>query len=141
MTNNERAYFEFCFAFGYITLKEQYEFMKLIKYLIDHKFIEINSREGKSIITKINFKINYYFLLNFYSKKEKYNRLSFYSFDKYAIMNFCKLVNNKKYNMDGVYQKNDKSFWFPDYIIYKMNIKEYILFNPHHNLIYNKVIE
>ena len=141
MTNNEKAYFEFCFAFGYITLEEQYKFMKLIKYLINNKFIEINTREGKSIIRKINMKINYYHLSKFFTKKEKYNRLSFYLFDKHAIMNFCRLVNNKKYNISGVYQKNDKSFWFPDFIIYKMNIKEYILFNPHHNLIYDKVIE
>ena len=141
MTNNERAYFEFCFAFGYITLKEQYEFMKLIKYLIENKFIEINSREGKSIIKKINLKIKYYCLVKIFTKKKKYNRLSFYNFDKYAILNLCRLVNNKKYNIDGVYQKNDKSFWFPDFIIYKMNIKEYILFNPHHNLIYDKMIE
>jgi hypothetical protein len=34
MTPNEKAYYEFCFAFGYITAKEQVEFMKLIKYLI-----------------------------------------------------------------------------------------------------------
>ena len=51
------------------------------------------------------------------------------------------LVYNKKtYKISGVYQKNDTSFWFPDLIVYKMNIQEYILFNPHHNLVYEKNI-
>jgi hypothetical protein len=76
------------------------------------------------------------------AKKEKYNRLSFYFFDKYAIMNLCKLVYNKKeYKIHGVYQKNDTSFWFTDLVVYKMNIQEYILFNPHKNLVYEKLIE
>ena len=57
-------------------------------------------------------------------------------------MNLCKIVYNKKdYKIDGVYQKNDTSFWFPNLIVYKMDIEEYILFNPHHNLIYDKLIE
>ena len=55
-------------------------------------------------------------------------------------MNFCRLVNNKTYNIHGVYQKNDTSFWFPNTIFYKMNIEEYILFNPHRNLVYDKLI-
>ena len=64
-----------------------------------------------------------------------------YYFDKYAIMNLCKIVyHNKDYNISGVYQKNTKSFWFPDLLVYKMNIQEYILFNPSHNLIYEKQV-
>lgn len=35
MSNNERAYFEFKFAYGYISLEEQYQFMKLVKFLIE----------------------------------------------------------------------------------------------------------
>jgi hypothetical protein len=142
MSNNEKALFEFKFAFGYISVKEQYEFLKLIKYLINNKLLDIKTREGKSIISKVKLKINYYKLSSILSNKEKYNRLSFYYFDKYAIMNLCKIVYNKKeYNISGVYQKNDTSFWFPDFIVYKMNIQEYILFNPHKNLTYsNEVI-
>jgi hypothetical protein len=68
-----------------------------------------------------------------------YNRLSFYNLDKHAIMNLCKVVP-KKYNINGVYQKNDTSFWFPDFVIYKMNIQEYILFNPPHNLKFVKEV-
>lgn len=142
MNKNEKALYEFKFAFGYISLKEQYEFLKLVSYLIKNKLIKLDTREGKSIIKKLDFKINYYRISHFLSKKEKYNRISFYLFDKYAIMNLCKLVYNKNdYKISGVYQKNDTSFWFPDLVVYKMNIQEYILFNPHHNLVYDKLIE
>lgn len=142
MNSNEKALYEFKFAFGYITLKEQYEFLKLVSYLIKNKIIELNTRDGKSILKKLDFKINYYKMSYLFSKKEKYNRISFYLFDKYAIMNLCKLVSNRKdYKIYGVYQKNDTSFWFPDLVIYKMNVQEYILFNPHHNLVYDKIIE
>ena len=113
-----------------------------IEYLIENKFIKMDTREGKSILKKLDFKINYYKIGSALPTKEKYNRLSFYYFDKYAIMNLCKIVYNKrKYRISGVYQKNDTSFWFPDLIVYKMDIEEYILFNPHHNLIYDKIIE
>jgi hypothetical protein len=141
MNSNEKALYEFNFCFGFITVDEQYKFMKLIKYLIDHKFIDIKMRNGKSIIGKLNIKIKYYELTSIFGKKEKFNRLSFVDFDKHAIMNLCKLVNNNKYKIAGVYQKNDTSFWFPNLIVYKMNIQEYILFNPHHNLVYDKIIE
>lgn len=142
MLPNEKALYEFNFAFGYITIEEQCEFLKLIKYLIENNFIKLDTREGSSILKKLNFKINYYKVSSLISKKKKYNRLSFYFFDKYAIMNLCKIVYNKKeYKISGVYQKNDSSFWFPNLIVYKMNIQEYILFNPSHNLEYDKVIE
>jgi len=141
MSVNERALYEFKFAFGYLTLKEQYEFLELIKYLIIKKYIKINKRDGKSILKKIEFKINYYKVSYLFTQKEKYNRISIYNFDKYSVMNFCKLVNNNKYKISGIYQKNDTSFWFPDLIVYKMNIQEYIFFNPHRNLEYDKVIE
>jgi len=50
------------------------------------------------------------------------NRLSFYEFDKHTIMNLCKIIHEKNMNISGVYQKNDTSFWFPDFIVYKMDI-------------------
>lgn len=140
MTPNEKAFFEFKFAFGYITLKEQYLFLKFVEFLMYHKFILLESRQGKSIISKLRQKILYYNTNVFFKRKEKYNRLSFYLFDKYAMMNLCRIVS-KKNNISGVYQKNDTSFWFPDLIIYKMNIKEFILFNPHHNLVYDKEVK
>lgn len=142
MTNNDKALFEFQFAFGYITIKEQYEFLKLVQYLIENKFIEMETRKGKSLLIKLKLKLNYYNVASILIKNKKYNRLSIYLFDKYAIMNLCKIVYyNKTYNISGVYQRNDNSFWFPDLLVYKMNIQEYILFNPSHNLEYDKMIE
>jgi hypothetical protein len=141
MTYNEKALYEFKFCFGFITVKEQNEFMKLIKFLIENKFIDIKRRDGKSILSKLELKIEYYELSSHLTKKEKLNRLSFYDFDKHAIMNLCKIVHQENINIAGVYQKNYKSFWFPDIIVYKMDIQEYILFNPQDNLLYDKLIE
>ena len=137
---NQRAFFEFKFAYGYITAEEQYQFMKLIKFLIQHKFIDIKMREGTSIINKLSKKIDYYYFLNKTNTNNKYNRLSIYLFDKYALNNLCKIIPSH-YKISGVIQEDTKSFWFPDLIVYKMNIKEYVLYNPHHNLIYYKMIE
>lgn len=141
MTSNEQALFEFNFCFGFITVKEQYEFMKFIKYLIDNKITDIKRRDGKSILDKLKIKINYYKVTSLLNKKENLNRLSFYDFDKHAIMNLCKIIHEKNMNISGVYQKNDSSFWFPDFIVYKMDIQEYILFNPQDNLVFDKLIE
>jgi hypothetical protein len=141
MSTNEKALYEFKFCFGFIRVEEQYEFMNLIKYLIENKLADVKRRDGKSILKKLKLKIGYYKVASLLGKKEKFNRLSFYDFDKHAIMNLCKLVNNKTYNISGVYQKNDTSFWFPDFIVYKMDIQEYILFDPQDNLVYDKLIE
>jgi len=141
MSNNEKAFYEFKFAFGYITLKEQFEFLKFIEYLLVNKCMKIENRSNSNILTKLREKIYYYNTNVFFKRKLKYNRLSFYSFDKYGIMNLCKILKKTNYNITGVYQKNDNSFWFPDFVVYKMNITEYILFNPYHNLEYDKKVE
>lgn len=141
MSQNERALYEFNFCFGYLTVTEQYKFMKLIKYLLEKKIINLKTRQGDSILKKIKIKIYYYKVGSLFGKKELSNRLSFYDFDKHAIMNLCKIVNNSKFKIDGVYQKNDTSFWFPDLVVYKMNIQEYILFDPQDNLVYDTIIE
>ncbi len=153
LTQNERAYFEFSFAYGYITAEEQYEFMKLVKFLIQKKYLDIKNREDQSILKKINQKINYYYYLQKINSRElslsftsndlnkiKYNRLSIYLFDKYSLNNLCK-ITPKNYKLDGVFQPDNKSIWFPDLKIYKMNIQEYVLYNPHHNLTYNEIVE
>jgi len=140
MNNKEKALYEFKFAFGYITIKEQYEFLLLIKFLIENNYIEIERRDGDSIINKLNLKIAYYNINKFFNQKNRYNRISIYKFDKYAIMNLCRCLKYK-YNITGVYQKNDTSFWFPNLGLYKMNIKEYIFFNPAKNLKYDKKIQ
>ena len=143
MTTNEMALFEFKFCFGLIDLEKQYHFMKLLVDLIENKSIDdIERRQGGSILPKLKRKMKYYNLFSLFDKKHsKTNRLSFYDFDKHAISNLCKVVKEKGIDISGVYQKDTNSFWFPDLIIYKMNIEEYILFNPQDELKYVKMIE
>jgi len=133
MNNKEKSLYEFEFIFGYISLKEQYNFLLFIKYLIQNNFIEILSRHDTSLLPKINKKINFYKLYPF-GKKENLNRISLYEINKNALFNLCKLVY-KKYNIDGVYQPNTNSYWYPDLVVYHMNIEEFILFSPHTELI------
>ena len=141
MNTNERAYYEFCFVFGYLTIEEQYKFMNLLKYLLENQFMEMKMRNGKSILNKLWMKINYYNLSHMFAKKQKYNRLSFYDLDKHAVLNVCKLVKSNNINISGLFQENTTSFWFPDLVVYKMDIEETILFNPHHNLLFDKLVE
>lgn len=140
LSNNQKALFEFKFAFGYISLKDQYDFLRLLKFLLEEKFIEINTRENDSVLNKIILKINYYKVANLFSRQNKLNRISIYLFDKYAVSNLCRSLP-KKYSIQGIHQPNADSFWFPNFILYKMNIEEFILFNPHKNLVYVKEIE
>ena len=133
MNNNEKALYEFNFIFGYLTLDKQYEFLLFIKYLIENNFIEILSRHNTSLIPKINKKINFYKLYPF-GKKERLNRISLYEINKQSLLNLCKIMY-KKYKFDGVYQPNTNSFWYPDLIVYHMNIEEFILFSPHTELV------
>jgi hypothetical protein len=131
MNNKKKALYEFEFIFGYISLKEQYEFLLLIKYLIQNKFIDILSRHNTSLLPLINKKIYFYKLYPF-GKKENLNRISLYEMNKNSLLNLCKLLN--KYNIDGVYQPNHNSYWYPDLVVYHMNIEEFILFSPHTEL-------
>jgi hypothetical protein len=132
MSNNERALYEFNFIFGYLTLKEQYEFLLFIKYLIKNNIIDILSRHETSLLPQINKKINFYKLYPF-GKKEKLNRVSLYEINKQSLLNLCAVLN-RKHDIDGVYQPNTNSYWYPDLIVYHMNIEEYILFSPHTEL-------
>jgi len=142
MTTNEQALFEFKFCFGFIDAEKQYQFMKLVEYLIKNKKIhDIERRKGGSILSKLRRKMKYYSVFSLFDKKNKLNRLSFYDFDRHAILNLCKVTKERGMNISGVYQSNDDSFWFPDLIVYKMNIEEYILFNPQDELVFAKKIE
>lgn len=143
MTANERALFEFKFCFGFIDLEKQYQFMKLLEHLIENKLIDdIQRRDGGSILPKLRRKMKYYSVFSLFDKKEnKLNRLSFYDFDKHAIRNLCQVMKENGIDISGVYQKDTTSFWFPNLIVYKMNIEEYILFNPQDELKYVKMIE
>lgn len=133
MNNKERSLYEFNFIFGYLKLEEQYEFLLFIKYLIQNDIIEILSRHNTNLIPKINKKINFYKLYPF-GKKEKLNRISLYEINKQALLNLCAIMY-PKYKIDGVYQPNTNSFWYPDLIVYHMNIEEFILFSPHTELV------
>jgi hypothetical protein len=131
MNNNEKAYYEFCFAFGFLSLQEQYDFMLFIQYLIKNKILYIKRRDGKnSIYSKLLMKISYYKTIHLLNKQiNNYeNRLSFYAFDQNILSNLCVLFNNK---IHGVYYKDRKSIWFPQILNYRMNLKEIILFRPH----------
>ena len=132
MDNNQKAWIEFAFAFGYLTLEQQYNFLKLLYNLLSNKIIIINMRNGESILNKVYAKMKYYSLY-ILPKQKKYNRLSFYHIDKTCLTNLCLLLKsyNKFATIDGVYQKDASSFWFPNLVFYKMNIQEYILFSPH----------
>ena len=136
----EQSWYEFAFAYGYLSLNEQYQFLKLIKFLLDNNYISINMRNGDSIISKINRDIYYYNTVHLlpYKHKETFNRISFYQFDKSALTNLCKVLPN---TIAGVFQPNENSFWFPNFIIYQMNIEEYVLFNPHRKLKYIKSVD
>lgn len=133
MNNKEKCLHEFNFIFGYLNLKQQYDFLLLIKYLIQNNFIEILSRHDTNLLPKINKKIKFYQLYPF-GKKEKLNRISLYEINKQALLNLCKIMYNR-FKFDGVYQPNTNSFWYPNLIVYHMNIEEFILFSPHTELI------
>jgi hypothetical protein len=139
MNDKEKALYEFNFLFGYIRIKEQFEFLLLLKYLLENKIIEILSRKGISLLPKIKRKIQFYNLYPF-GKKDKFNRISVYGLEKHVLVNLCSLIYNK-YNIDGLYQPNTNSFWFPDLIVYHMNIEEIVLFSPHTELENNGIIE
>jgi hypothetical protein len=138
MNNKEQALYEFEFIFGYISLKEQYEFLLLIKHLIKNNYINILSRHNTSLLPKIDKKINFYKLYPF-GKKNNLNRISIYDINKQAVLNLCGMLYDK-YGIDGVYQPNTNSYWYPDLIVYHMNIEEFILFSPHTELKIERIV-
>jgi hypothetical protein len=61
------------------------------------------------------------------------NRITLYPIVKNCVLNLCNMLSNK--NIDGIYQPNISSFWYPKVISnYSYSIEEYILFSPHSNL-------
>lgn len=141
MNSNERAFYEFCFVFGYLTIQEQYEFMNFLKYLLENNIIRMKTRDGKSILKKLVIKMYYFRIRHFFYQKKENNRLSFYELDKHAILNICKLIKANHLPIAGIFQENNDSFWFPNLIFYKMNIEEIILFQPHHYLLFDTLVE
>ncbi len=142
MTTNEKALYEFKFVFGYLTIQEQYKFLKLLQ-------TEKNIKIKKSVVLSA---INYYRVNNLLRNQQsqhKNNRISFYELDKHVVNNFCKALPSCKalqlpnrYRIEGLYQSGKtKSFWYPSFLKYSENMEEYILFNPHHELKYEGQIE
>lgn len=129
MNTNERCLYEFKFAFGYITVVDQYEFIKLFDFLLEKKYLSLLSRK-QDIIPSFKLKI-YYYGINFEDKEKlKYQRFSVYHIDKCVLRNVCKLISTR---YDGVYQPNQKNFWNPNLLVFekfRKNIEEYILFRP-----------
>ena len=119
-------------VFGYLFL-EQFR-----NKLSENNFINLTSRHNTSLLPKILKKIYFY---KYYplGKKEKYNRVSLYEMNKQIVFNLCMMLYNK-YGIDGVYQPNINSFWYPDLIIHHMNIEEFILFSPHTELENSKIV-
>jgi len=138
MNANEKALYEFEFIFGYISLKEQFEFLLLIKYLIENKFFVLLSRHNTSLLPKINKKIYFYKLYPF-GNKSNLNRISLYELNKHALLNLCVIIYNK-YKIDGLYQPNTNSYWYPDLVVYHMNIEEFVLFSPHTELKLDNIV-
>jgi hypothetical protein len=129
MNTNERCLYEFKFAFGYITVNEQYEFIKLFDFLLEKNYLSLLSRKN-DIIPSFKLKM-YYYGINFEDKEKlKYQRFSLYHIDKCVLRNVCKLISTR---YDGVYQPNQKNFWNPNLLVFetfRKNIEEYILFRP-----------
>jgi hypothetical protein len=138
MNNNEKCLYEFNFIFGYLSLKQQYDFLLLIKYLIENKFIEILSRHDTNLLPKIIKKIKFFELYPF-GIKQKLNRISLYEINKQALLNIC-MMTYEKYKIDGVYQPNTNSYWYPNLIVYHMNIEEFILFSPHTEVVNDGIV-
>lgn len=140
MNNNEKCWYEFAFAYGYIDIHKQFNFLRFLKYLLKHKYIKIELRDGSSLLKKIIRDEYYYKSIDKLpiEKQNLNNRISFYKLNQIVLTNLCNLLPA---NINGVYQPDASSFWFPNLLVYKMNIEEFVLFNPYKNLKYDKVIE
>lgn len=129
MNTTERSLYEFKIAFGYVTIKEQYEFMKLFDFLLTQKYITLTSR-NTYLIPTYKLKMYYYKINILKDENMKYQRLSIYHIDRIVLRNLCKVVSSK---YDGIYVPNQENFWNPNFLIFekfRKNIKEYILFRP-----------
>jgi len=140
MNNTERCLYEFQFIYGYLSLKEQYEFLLLLKSLLDKKYLKVEKKSF--ILENIGNVIRYYEVDSAitnkrnnskyeYTSKRKMNHLPVYAFESIILVNICKLFDEQGYsNMEGLYVPRQSSFW----ILFSnlMNsVEEYILFRPY----------
>jgi len=125
MTKNERALHEFKFIYGYLSLKEQYDFLLFLRFLIHHKMLP---HKNMILLEHIDLVIQYYRLRKSNSKN---NHLGVYSFEKIILKNVCRLFHeNGHSNISGIFVPQKKSFWIP-FSNFINNVEEIVLFNPH----------
>ena len=125
MTKNERALHEFKFIYGYLSLKEQYDFLLFLRFLINHNMLP---HKNMILLKHIDLIIQYYRLRKSNSKN---NHLGVYSFEKIILKNVCRLFHENGYsNISGIFVPQQKSFWIP-FSNFINNVEEIVLFNPH----------
>jgi hypothetical protein len=136
MTLNEQALFLFQFAFGYLPLEEQADFIELLYDLIKSDAIDIRGRRGGSIMPNVTTLRHYY-----QTGEDKYrsyplNRVSFYEIDRMAVLNLC-MTSKHKNIFDGIFVPKQKSFWFSNTEKDRpMDLLEYAFFRPHEKLLF-----
>ena len=134
MDTNDRCLYELKVAFGHVSVKEQYEFLKLFDFLLDKNYLQHLTR-NKYIIPSYLLKL-YYYRINLLKNPDlKNQRLSVYQIDKSVLKNVCRVVSCK---YDGIYQSNQENFWNPNFLVFEIfrkDIEEYILFRPQEVLV------
>jgi hypothetical protein len=151
MKSNEQALFLFQFAFGYLPLEEQADFIDLIHDLIKADAVDLRGRKGGSIMPNVTTLRKYYQTgEDKYSDEDKLkrasyrhyplNRVSFYEVDRMAALNLCMVVRNPVF--DGIFVPQQKSFWFSNTEKERpMDLLEYAFFRPHEKLTFEGELE
>ena len=140
MKSNEQALFLFQFAFGYLKIDEQAEFIELIHDLINAEAVDLRGRKGGSIMPNVTTLRKYY-----QTGEDKYrnyplNRVSFYEVDRMAVLNLCMVARNPVF--DGIFVPQQKSFWFSNTEKERpMDLLEYAFFRPHEKLTFEGELE
>jgi len=133
MSKKQRVLFEYCFAFGLISLKEQFMFFKLMLKLQEYNIISrlntmmsLTKEEIHPIFLRL-FRQGLNILDTFFPESSKEynfgNRFSAYSIDINVVQNLCQLL---PVNFNGYIYLHQPSFWHR-----KMeDTSEIAIFNP-----------
>lgn len=132
MDTRNRCLYEIFFAYGFMTLDEQYEFINLILYLIDTKKSSIKHPKSATYTKALYNTPRAYvlFFVKFWHKiagklgTKKYNKINIYEINKHSAYNICLAFND----IDGIFYPNKESSWYPFSMIPTF---EYIIFKPH----------
>jgi hypothetical protein len=145
MKSNEQALFLFQFAFGYLSLDNQAEFIELIHDLIQEEALDLRGRKGGSIMPNVTTLRKYYQTGDEEYRSYPLNRISFYEVDRMAVLNLCMVsladgsarnkVTKGRQVFDGLFVPQQKSFWFSNTEKERpMDLLEYAFFRPHEKL-------